>query len=90
LKTSDDVLRKIGELIQSDKQIVWFVDDMSNILLIECRKGWTFYLTNSKSILEDALIYVMKIESVKNVINVGLQARLLVILNEKTSNETSC
>ncbi len=36
---------------------------------IECGKGWTFYMTNLKSILEGGIDLRNKIESVKNVIN---------------------
>jgi len=36
---------------------------------IECGKGWTFYMTNLKSMLEGGVDLRNKIESVKNVIN---------------------
>jgi len=36
---------------------------------IECGKGWTFYMTNLKSILEGGIDLRNKIECVKNVIN---------------------
>lgn len=36
---------------------------------IECGKGWTFYMTNLKSILEGGIDLRNKIERVKNVIN---------------------
>jgi len=36
---------------------------------IECGKGWTFYMTNLKSILEGGIDLRNKIETVKNVIN---------------------
>jgi len=59
-----------GETICELQQVMPMDDESERrFFFIECGKGWTFYMTNLKSILEGGLDLRNKIESVKNVIN---------------------
>ena len=59
-----------GETICELTQTMTMEDEgEQRYFFIECGKGWTFYLTNLKSVLEGGIDLRNKIESVKNVIN---------------------
>jgi uncharacterized protein YndB with AHSA1/START domain len=59
-----------GETICELQQTMPMDDEAEQrYFFIECGKGWTFYMTNLKSILEGGIDLRNKIPSVKNVIN---------------------
>jgi uncharacterized protein YndB with AHSA1/START domain len=59
-----------GETICELQQTMPMDDEAGQrYFFIECGKGWTFYMTNLKSILEGGIDLRNKIENVKNVIN---------------------
>jgi uncharacterized protein YndB with AHSA1/START domain len=64
------VKREDGETICELQQTMPMNDPAEQRhFFIECGKGWTFYLTNLKSILEGGIDLRNKNESLKNVIN---------------------
>jgi uncharacterized protein YndB with AHSA1/START domain len=59
-----------GELICELQQTMPMDDEAEQrYFFIECGKGWTFYMTNLKSILEEGIDLRNKNEKIQNVIN---------------------
>ena len=59
-----------GETICELQQTMSMDDEAEQrYFFIECGKGWTFYMTNLKSILEDGIDLRNKNEEIQNVIN---------------------
>jgi uncharacterized protein YndB with AHSA1/START domain len=64
------ILQEGGETICELEQTMPMDDESEQrYFFIECGKGWAFYMTKLKSILEGGIDLRNKIESVKNVIN---------------------
>ena len=64
------IKQESGETICELQQTMPMDDEAEQrYFFIECGKGWTFYMTNLKSILEGGIDLRNKIESLKNVIN---------------------